>query len=178
MVNKRSKPPDTLQDQRPSRMKSAPVVPDHVEDSGLPSIPSDVPDAPKGLLPGTLANWHVFWTSPLRPFLVGVDRLVIDRYFEYMDERDRAWTNYRRKKTGIGSTGQEQVSHWWKVVNDCERMCGVIEGQLGIGALNRMRLNISFNQAAESLADMLNAMNAGVKQSPADGPGEWIEMED
>ena len=122
MANRRQKPPDTLQDRRPSRMASAPVLPDHIEDSGLPALPTDVPDAPKGLLPGTLANWHVFWTSPLRPFLIGVDRLVIDRYFELMDERDRAWTNYRRKKVGIGSTGQEQVStggRWSTTANGC-----------------------------------------------------------
>lgn len=170
MAGRRNKPPETLQDRRPSRVPKPPVLPDHIEDSGLPALPTDVPDAPKGLLPATVANWHVFWTSPLRPFLIGVDRLVIDRYFELMDERDRAWTNYRRKKVGIGSTGQEQVSHWWKVVNDCERMCGGMEAQLGIGPLSRMRLNISFAQAADSLADMLRAMN----QSAGTDDG-WVE---
>lgn len=159
MAGKPQKPRDTLQDRRASRVKSAPVLPDHIEDSGLPALPSDVPVAPKGLLPGTVANWQVFWTSPLRPFLIGVDRLVIDRYFELMDERDRAWANYRRKKVGIGSTGQAQVSHWWRVLTDCERMCIGMEAQLGIGPLSRMRLNISFAEAADSLADMLRAMN-------------------
>jgi len=172
MVNKRHKPPDTLQDRRASRTRSAPVVPDHVEDPGLPALPHDIPPCPAGLRLATKKNWETFWLSPLRPYLVGVDRLVIDRYFELMDERDVAWVNYRRKKQGIGSTGQTQVSHWWAVVRDCEKMIAPLEAQLGIGPLSRMRLNISFAQAAESLADMLAAMNKGEV-----GAGEEVELE-
>jgi phage terminase small subunit len=172
VVNKRHKPQETLQDRRTSRTRSAPAVPDHVEDPGLPALPQDIPPCPAGLRPATKANWATFWMSPLRPFLVGVDRLLIDRYFQVMDERDVAWVNYRRKKQGIGSTGQTQVSHWWGIVRDCEKILAQMEAQLGIGPLSRMRLNISFAQAAESLADMLAAMNKG-----AVGAGEEIELD-
>lgn len=161
MANKRHKPTDTLQDRRPSRTRAAPAVPDHVEDPGLPALARDIPEPPGGLRVATKKNWETFWLSPLRPFLVGVDRLLIDRYFQVMDERDTAWSNYRRKKTGIGSTGQVQASHWWGIVRDCEKILAQMEAQLGIGPLSRMRLNISFAQAAESLADMLAAMNKG-----------------
>lgn len=179
MVGARQKPTITLQDRRPQRTASAPVVPDHVEDSGLPpkmvegEFVMAVPDPPRGLRPHTIANWQTFWTSPLRPYVIGVDRFIIDDYFYYMNEFDIARSAYRRKKTDKGSTGHSTVvSHHWKVMQDCRAEMSKFEAQLGIGPLSRMRLNISFAQAAESLADMLNALNGG-KTGP-----EWVKEGD
>lgn len=181
MAGRRQKPPETLQDRRASRTKSPPVVPDHVEDHGMRQAVgvltsgeflNDIPPAPKGLQPETRANWDVFWLSPLRGYLISADLNLVKRYFQYMDERDRIWSRYQRKKTGVGSMGQEIVSPWWPALKDAETLIEKCEAQLGIGPLSRMRLNISFAEAADSMAELLAAVYGGEV-----GAGEAVVIE-
>ncbi len=175
MVNRRHKPVDQLQDQRASRTRSAPVVPPDLEDAGLPLAPGEfgqAPPAPANLLPGTVEDWKVLWASPLRQHLVSADMTLLRRYFWVLDENARAWTNYRRKKTGIGSTGQTTVSHWWTVIKDTEAMAERLEASLGIGPLSRMRLNVSFADAVTKMAEAYALAAKG--KSPDGQPGEWV----
>ncbi len=189
MAGRRQKPRDQLQDQRPSRTRSAPAVPSHLRDDELPSGSSvvggevvepgafafDIPPAPKGLLPETAENWKILWSSPLREFLLRLDMLIIYRYFDALDENARAWSNYRRKKVTVGSKGQPVISPWWWVVKDTESMCERMENMLGIGPLARMRLNISFAEAVTKLAEAY-ALAVGPNR---DGqPGEMVADDD
>lgn len=189
MTNRRQQPVDTLQDKRRQRTRSATKTDgsDYTFDPDAVVLPPEgqeraidlpekeaIPKCPPGLSVATQRKWEVFWASPLRQYVIQADvATMLDRYFRTLDINDRAYGRFQRQWYGKGSTGQKTASPDWQIYRESSRLLDSLESQIGIGPLARMRLNISFGEAAESLADVLRALRA-----PGDGEddGEWIEV--
>lgn len=189
MANRRQGPVSNLQDQRRQRTRSAPktdgsapirdpeaiLLPPENDDRAITELPREIPLCPAGLQVHVRNKWEVFWASPLAQFVIQFDRVtILERYFRTLDMNDRAYTRFMRGWYTKGSTGQKVLSPDWQIYRESSRLLDTLEDQLGVGSRARMRLNIEFGEAAESLADFLKALRAGVDTD--DEPGEMIEI--
>lgn len=191
MPNRRHRPSDTLQDQRPQRTRAAPkadgttpsrdpeafVLPPEGDERAVLPLKDAIPPCPAGLTRAIQSKWETFWASPLKEFVIQFDRVtVLERYFRTLDINDRAFHRFQRNWYSLGSTKQKQASPDWQIYRESSRLLDTLENQIGIGPLARMRLNITFGEAAESLQDFLLALRAP-GDGGDDGGGEWIEAD-
>lgn len=171
MANKRQKPPDQLQDRRPSRVDEPLALP---VDSEPAAAAIEIPRAPTGMLASSRKKWELFWLSPLRQYVIQIDRLLVERYFRTLDINERAYKKFMDQPYDEGSTKQQRASPAWQVFRESSRLLDTLEDQLGIGMRARMHLNILLGEAAEGLADFLAALR---RPSESDGPGETYTID-
>ena len=124
-----------------------------------PTIP-DPPPAPKGMLAATARSWTAFWRSEAAALVLAADLPALERLFELRDERTRCMRAARKARVVAGSTGQPSLNPLYRHVSTLDGEIRQLEDRFGLAPLSRLRLGVTFGEAARSLAD-LNAAAAG-----------------
>ena len=118
------------------------------------------PAAPKEFLAATQEAWNRFWKSQVGRVLdVEIDLPAVTRLHSLMDERERAYRAYRRKRMIRGSTGQPVVNPMIRVVHDCDKEIRQMEDRLGKTIRSRAQIGFVMGEAAKSLADLNRMLN-------------------
>jgi P27 family predicted phage terminase small subunit len=104
----------------------------------------------------TLERWQDFWLSPLAQQVEQSDHGSLRRLFGLYDELDRLWEAV--EETGrvvVGSQGQPRPNPLFKQIEAFQAEARQLEDRFGLSPLARLRLGITFADAAASL-DGLN----------------------
>lgn len=122
-----------------------------------------------GWLPGTAERWDAFWTTPLAGHVAASDLSALRRLFTTYDEVDRMTLAIEETGRVVeGSQGQPRPNPLIKARSELAAEARQLEDRFGLTPLARMRLGISFGQAANSLAAMANAAASGAEPSTAE----------
>jgi P27 family predicted phage terminase small subunit len=136
-----------------------------------------LPRAPSGMVPsandqwraGTVERWHEFWCSPLAQQVEASDYGSLRRLWGLYDELDRLWDAV--EETGrvvVGSQGQPRPNPLFKQIEAFQAEARQLEDRFGLSPLARLRLGITFADAAASL-DGLNQRLAERMRQVDDG---------
>jgi P27 family predicted phage terminase small subunit len=118
---------------------------------------------------GTVERWHEFWMSPLAQQVEASDYGSLRRLFGLYDELGRLWDAI--DETGrvvVGSQGQPRPNPLFKQVESFQAEARQLEDRFGLSPLARLRLGITFADAAASL-DGLNQRLAERMQQVDEG---------
>jgi P27 family predicted phage terminase small subunit len=136
-----------------------------------------LPRAPSGMVPsangqwraGTVERWHEFWCSPLAQQVEASDYGSLRRLWGLYDELDRLWEAV--EDTGrvvMGSQKQPRPNPLFKQIEAFQAEARQLEDRFGLSPLARLRLGITFADAAASL-DGLNQRLAERMRQVDDG---------
>lgn len=115
----------------------------------------ELPPAPRGLLRVTVERWEVYWSSPIGQLAdPQTDLPAIERLFSLLDERERAYRSYKKRRVVKGSTGQPVINPAWKHVPIMDAEIRQLEDRLGLTPQSRLKLGVTFGAAARSLEDL------------------------
>lgn len=103
----------------------------------------------------------LFADQVLSSVLSGVDRELVVRWAQAVDDYIKALASARAKPISTGSMGQEVESPHFKIAAQAMSVVVECERQLGIGALNRARLGIAILAEKASLADLAARFDGG-----------------
>ena len=110
--------------------------------------------------------WSSLWDDQVSTALTVADRQLLIRWAMSVDDwlkaRARGWED----PITAGRNDQPVASPWFAIAKDAMAIVVDCEKQIGIGSLNRARLNIAVGEAALTLDDV----NARLSR-PADQPG-------
>jgi len=129
---------------------------------------SEIPALPEKLngvrpLAETTEAWNRLWASPVASVVdLASDREAVVRWASLLDERERAFRAFRRKRIVEGSNEQPVLNPLWGVVKACDSELRALEDRIGLSPKARLQLGITYAEAASSL-DELN---------------EWMDEED
>lgn len=96
----------------------------------------------------------LFDDQSLLSVLLPVDRELMIRWAQAVDDQIKSLAAARAQPVSEGSMGQEVPSPHFAIAKQAESTAQACEAQLGIGALNRARLNIAVGEAALTLDDV------------------------
>lgn len=103
----------------------------------------------------TQRMWRALWDdSRLSSVLAPVDRELVIRWAQSVDDWIKAVERARADPVTTGSMGQEVASPFYSIASQALAVAERCEAQLGIGALNRARLGIAILAEAKGLADL------------------------
>lgn len=156
-------PPKTRGHQRRSaRPRIATIIP--AADRSV-----EVPRPPTGLLPSVAADWATFWSSPLaQAVLPATDGPAVTRLFQLRDASERMTRAIRKEPFVAGYKGQPRVNPLAAFVTATNAEIRQLEDRFGLTPMSRLRLGVTFGEAARSLAD-LNADVVGAQDDEEQG---------
>lgn len=106
----------------------------------------------------TVEAWELLWSSGVASVLeLDSDIESVVRWASLLDERARAFEAYRSCRIVEGGNGQPVLSPYWKVVQNCDAELRALEDRIGLSPQARLRLGITYADAATSL-DGLNKL--------------------
>jgi hypothetical protein len=151
------KPPGTAVDRR-NGMQGSPRGAVALERFSLPRRSDDLKYDLR-----TQRMWRaLFDDQALSSVLSPVDRELVIRWAQAVDDHLKALTSARKDPISTGSMGQQVESPYFKIAAQAMGVVEKCEAQIGIGALNRARLGIAILTEQATL----NSLNAGF---PGDG---------
>jgi P27 family predicted phage terminase small subunit len=119
------------------------------------AIPVKVPSMPAGLLISTQELWRNFWKSPLaRAIEPESDFPAISRYFSLLDERERLYRAFRRKRIVKGPKGEPVLNPAGRALLAFDSELRQLEDRLGLTPRARLQLGIAFGEAARTLTEL------------------------
>jgi P27 family predicted phage terminase small subunit len=122
-------------------------------------VPLSKPPMPGGLLTSTQELWTCFWNSPLaRAIEPQSDAPAILRYFSLLDERERLYRVFKRKRIVRGSQGQPILNPAGRALHGFDAELRQLEDRLGLTPRARLQLGIQLTEAARSLAELNQAL--------------------
>ena len=108
----------------------------------------------------TQRMWSALWDdSRLSSVLAPVDRELVIRWAQSVDDWIKALEQAREDPVTVGSMKQEVASPFFSIASQALAVAERCESQLGIGALNRARLGIAILAEAKGLADLSSALD-------------------
>ena len=136
-------------------------TPDAGELEAVPSSspePAPRPPRPPGggrLLKATEEWWVEFWESPISKL---VDRRsdlrALSRLALLYDERDRALSAYKRKRSSTGSTGQLVVNPFAREIASLDGRISTLEDRFGLTPAARLNLGVVYSDAHDGLSEL------------------------
>jgi P27 family predicted phage terminase small subunit len=111
--------------------------------------------------PETKKAWAAMWKDPVSSLLSPADRPILLRWADAIDRAVRALRLADADPVAKGSQGQPVENPLYGVADKALRVAQACEAQIGIGALNRARLGLTFTQAQLSLQDLNAALDGG-----------------
>ena len=136
-----------------------------------PSVDPPAPD--RKWLAITKADYAAFWTAPNAGLVLPGDLPALRRLFAFRDAQERAFRAYRAEPVWTGSKGQPVVSGFAEEYARLERLVAPLEDRFGLSPLARLKLGVTFGQAAQSL-DAINAALADDDDDPDDDPRRTV----
>lgn len=103
----------------------------------------------------------LFDDAPLSSVLSPVDRELVIRWAQAVDDHLKALASARERPISKGSMGQEVASPHFAIAAQAMSVVVECERQIGIGALNRARLGIAILAERASLADLAARFDGG-----------------
>jgi P27 family predicted phage terminase small subunit len=103
----------------------------------------------------------LFDDQALSSVLSPVDRELVIRWAQAVDDYIKALASAREAPISKGSMGQEVESPHFKIAAQAMSVIEKCEAQIGIGALNRARLGIAILAERASLADLAARFDGG-----------------
>lgn len=113
----------------------------------------------------TRRMWAALWSDPVSGFLAPVDRELVVRWAQGVDDWLRSMEAGRAEPVVLGSVGQPVKSPHFDIARDAMVVVSACEQQIGVGALNRARLGV----AVVSEALSLDELNSRIRR-PDDAP--------
>lgn len=114
----------------------------------------------------TRRMWKALWDDPVSSVLSLVDRELVLRWAECVDDWIKAMAMARADPVIDGSRDQEVKSRWFGIAEQALRAAEACEAQIGVGALNRARLGLTFAAAVKSLAEVNAEFVGGSDDDP------------
>lgn len=108
----------------------------------------------------------LFDDAALSSVLSPVDRELVIRWAQAVDDYIKALASARANPISTGSMGQEVESPHFKIAAQAMGVVEKCEAQIGIGALNRARLGIAILAEQASLADLAARFDGGGGDEP------------
>ena len=108
----------------------------------------------------------LFDDGPLSSVLSPVDRELVIRWAQSVDDWIKALELARANPISTGSMGQEVESPHFKIAAQAMGVVEKCEAQIGIGALNRARLGIALLAEQKGLADLAAGFDGGTEPDP------------
>jgi P27 family predicted phage terminase small subunit len=133
-----------------------------------------MPSAEQGWRAGTVERWQEFWMSPLAQQVETSDYGALRRLFGLYDELDRLWEAV--EETGrvvVGSQGQPRPNPLFKQVESFQAEARQLEDRFGLSPMARLRLGITFADAAASLDGLNQRLAERMRQ--ADDEDLWVD---
>lgn len=121
-----------------------------------PSVPP-APRPPGGgrLLKATEEWWVEFWESPIAKLVdPRSDLRALSRLALLYDERDRALSAYKRKRSSTGSTGQLVVNPFAKEIASLDGRISALEDRFGLTPKARLDLGVIYSEAHDGLSEL------------------------
>jgi len=152
---------------RPKKLPGQAVDRRNGERASLPAVPLErftLPRRSDGLKYDlrTQRMWKaLFDDGPLSSVLSPVDRELVIRWAQAVDDHLKALASARESPISTGSMGQEVESPHFKIAAQAMGVVEKCEAQIGIGALNRARLGIAILAEQASLADLASRFDGG-----------------
>ena len=165
----------------------------------VPAI-KESPPAPPGLLKATRLEWEAFWADPLARMVKPSDISALERLFQFKDEQERCRRAVTRRppaprrradedneswgarlqeyadltrRTGRvveGSQGQPVLNPLYRQISSLEKDIRQLEDRFGMTLASRLKLGITFADAAKSLEEINRRADADVDEEPDDDP--------
>jgi P27 family predicted phage terminase small subunit len=130
-------------------------------------VPLTVPPMPAGLLVSTQSLWTSFFSSALaRAIEPESDLPAITRYFSLLDERERLYRAFKRKRIVKGSQGQPMLNPAGRALHGFDAELRQLEDRLGLTPRARLQLGIQLTEAARSLAELNQALDEDEDDEP------------
>ena len=115
----------------------------------------------------TQRMWKALFDDPaLSRVLSPVDRELVIRWAQAVDDWIKALSSARADPISKGSMGQEVASPHFAVASQAMGVVVECERQIGVGALNRARLGIAILAQQASLADLAARFDTGGGDEP------------
>lgn len=106
----------------------------------------------------TVKAWDRLWRSNVVSVVdLASDMEAVVRWVSLLDERERTFRAFRRKRLVRGSQDQPTLNPLWKVVASCDSELRALEDRIGLSPKARLQLGITYGEAVKSL-DELNDM--------------------
>jgi hypothetical protein len=115
-------------------------------------------------LPETRKAWAAMWSDPVASLLSVADRPVLLRWAGALHRAEVAYGLADEDPVVTGSQEQPVAHPMFAVAAEQLRIAQGCEAQIGVGALNRARLGLTFTSAQKSLAEL----NAALEEGPGD----------
>ncbi len=113
---------------------------------------SSPPEPRRSWLAATKRAHAAYWSDTISSLATPAARVVVRRYFDLLDERDRALAAVRRQRHTHGSTGQLVMHPSAGFLIQLEQAIGKLENELGIGPAARSRLKLEAASTEDTLA--------------------------
>lgn len=117
----------------------------------VPVVPTTPPPARKEWLATTRRAHAAFWADPVAEVVKPAAVVIVQRYFDLLDERERALRENRARPWVDGSTGQPVLNPNGKHLLAIEAALSRIEAELGVGPASRARLKLDEVTASDTL---------------------------
>lgn len=127
----------------------------------------EAPPLPPGLLAVTRDLWNAFWRSPLAQAVEkNTDVSAITRYFSLIDERERLYRGFRRKRLVLGAQGQKVLNPMGRALHAFDSEIRQLEDRLGMNPRSRLQLGIQLGEAARTLQELNRGLEEDDEQDP------------
>jgi hypothetical protein len=115
----------------------------------------------------TRRMWKALWDDQrLSSVLSPVDRELVIRWAQAVDDSVKALATARAAPVTTGSMGQDVASPFFAIAAQALSVAVECERQIGVGALNRARLGIALLTERASLADLASKFPGGGSSEP------------
>lgn len=110
-----------------------------------------VPDPPDGLSDRQIGSWTEFWHSELSQLVKSTDHAPVRRLWAYYQQHEDLTAIFAKGRMVAGSTGQPRLNPALDGLMKLETSILRLENELGLTPSARLRLGITFADAATSL---------------------------
>jgi P27 family predicted phage terminase small subunit len=114
-----------------------------------------------------VATWEAFWSDPVSNATTAADHGILLRWVRDQSLYYHASDQFAENPIAVGSTGQDVLSQWHKVMTDAAARIRDAEDRLGMNPKARAALGIALGEARKTLDDLSNAANASASSSSA-----------
>lgn len=102
----------------------------------------------------TTEDYRAYVASPLANLIAPADLPALLRLFDYRDELAVTMRRYTRRRVVEGSMGQPTLSPYAKMIAPLESAIAKLEDRFGLTPDSRLKLGITFGEAARTLDDL------------------------